>query len=215
MFFTIEANRFLYGINENYTLNRNNEWSKHYGGINYQRDIDMGFDTFSEAEMWFKNNTEVTIYDNKYSTELKQQDDSTSMNFNIVMHREHTPKHMFTKKELYHVLLTAKEDMDNTLIVDCDGYIRLIDLKDYYGIRLDWIPVRHETFLAENRQLGNGQNILRHLDYIYKACLEGWLKHLQTGKSIYVKSEINNKQQNELMEEIKKVYNSFKVNEYV
>ena len=215
MFFTIEASRFLYGINESYTLNRNNGWSKHYGSASCDRNLDFIFDTFSEAEEWFKSNTEVIIQDNRYSTELKNQEVSEGMNFNIVMHREYTPKHMFTKKELYHILLTADGEKDNTLIIDCDGYLRLIELKDYYGIRLDWIPVRHETFLAENRQLENGQNVLRSLNNIYKVCLEGWLRHLETGKSIYVKSQINTKQQNELMEEIKKVYNSFRITEYV
>lgn len=215
MFFTIEASRFFYGINESYTFNRNNEWSKHYGSTSCDSNFSMIFDTFSEAEEWFKNNTEVTIQDVKYSTESKNQGDNGSMNFSIVMHRENTPKHMFTKKELYHILLTADGSKDNTLIVDSDGYLRLIELKDYYGIRLDWIPVRYETFLAENNQLGNGQNVLRYLDNIYISCLQGWLTHLQTGKSIYVKSQIDTKQQNELMEEIKKIYNSFRVSEYV
>lgn len=125
---------------------------------------------------------------------------------NIFLNAGNVPKRIFTKKELYNLLLNGDSTIDNTLIVDFQGYLRLIKLDTLDKANLDIIPVRYKTFLVGNSNIGNGREILKGLDEIYKACLQGWLEYLKTRKSVCVESSYCEKSKEELKKEIKEIY---------
>lgn len=125
---------------------------------------------------------------------------------NIFLNVGNVPKRIFTKKELYNLLLNGDSTVDNTLIVDFQGYLRLIKLDTLDKANLDIIPVRYNTFLVGNSNIGNGREILKGLDKIYKACLQGWLEYLKTRKSVCVESSYCEKSKEELKKEIKEMY---------
>lgn len=132
------------------------------------------------------------------------------MSLENIFNKGNIPKHIFAKKELYNLLLNGDSTVDNTIIVDFQGYLRLIKLDTLDKANLDIIPVRYRTFLAGNSSIGNGQEILKGLDEIYKACLQGWLEYLKTKKSVCVESSYCEKSKEELKKEIKEMYSVLK-----
>lgn len=132
------------------------------------------------------------------------------MSLENIFNKGNVPKHIFAKKELYNLLLNGDSTVDNTLIVDFQGYLRLIQLDTLDEINLDIIPVRYKTFLAGNSSIGKGREILKSLDEIYKACLQGWIEYLKTNKTVCVESIYNEKSKEELKKEIKHIYSGIK-----
>lgn len=133
------------------------------------------------------------------------------MSLENVLNDVSIPKHMFAKKELYNLLRNGDCRVDNILVVDFQGYLRLIQVNTVDKINLDIMPVRYKTFLAGTKVIGNGQVILNSLEEIFKACLQGWLDYLKTKKSVYIESTQVGKTKEQLKKEIKEVYSSFKV----
>jgi hypothetical protein len=132
------------------------------------------------------------------------------MSLKNIFNEGNIPKRIFAKKELYNLLLNGDNTVDNTIIVDCQGYLRLIKLDTLDKADLDIIPVRYKTFLAGDRSIGNGREILKSLDEIYKACLQGWLEYLKTKKNVCVESSYYEKSKEELKKEIKEMYSVLK-----
>lgn len=132
------------------------------------------------------------------------------MSLENIFNKVYVPKHMFAKKELYNLLLNGDSTVDNTLIIDFQGYLRLIQLDTLDKIDLDGIPVRYKTFLAGNSSIGKGQDILKNLDEIYRVCLQGWLEYLKTNKSVFIESECGEKSKEQLKKEIKDMYSVLK-----
>lgn len=132
------------------------------------------------------------------------------MSLECILNKVDMPTHMFAKKELYNLLFNGDNTVDNILIVDVQGYLRLIQLETLDKNSLDIIPVRYKTFLAGNSSIGKGREILKCLDEIYKACLQGWIEYLKTKKSVCVESSYSEKSKEELKREIKEIYSGLK-----
>lgn len=111
------------------------------------------------------------------------------------------PTHLFTKEELKIAMREADDRVHNQLIVDEDGYIKVI--RDCgYGYTY---PVSHESWDAGNCYVGKYSN-LSTLDEDYIAALDAWLMYLIKGEHIrtdYVPDDID---ENDLIEKIKKYY---------
>lgn len=132
------------------------------------------------------------------------------MSLENIFNAGNIPKRIFAKKELYSLLLNGDKTVDNTIVVDFQGYLRLIKLDTLDKADLDIIPVRYKTFLAGDRSIGNGREILKSLDEIYKACLQGWLEYLKTKKSVCIESSYCEKSKEELKREVKEMYSALK-----
>lgn len=111
------------------------------------------------------------------------------------------PTHLFTKEELKNAMREADDRVHNQLIVDENGYIKVIR-DGGYGYTY---PVSHESWDAGNCYVGKYSN-LSTLDEDYIAALDAWLMYLIKGEHIrtdYVPDDID---ENDLIEKIKKYY---------
>jgi serine/threonine protein kinase len=119
--------------------------------------------------------------------------------FSIKLHKIKSPAHLFTKTELEAELRNGDDSKHNTLVIDSDGYFKLVDDDKYTKQRY---PVRHESFNAYNNYVGQYSS-LNHLDDTYLSSLQGWLRYLKTGKSQYVSYIAENSNEVELINSIK------------
>lgn len=110
------------------------------------------------------------------------------------------PTHMFTQNEIGKLMRDADDRRNNTLVVDEDGYAKLISDERNMCV----YPVRIETWQAWNNYVGK-YSVLSDLEVAYKKLLYGWLIYLKTGREIYVDqiSEIN---EDSLFQEIMTFY---------
>jgi hypothetical protein len=205
MFFTIEAYKFILGMNESFRLKRDLTWSVQKDFHLYNKNEDMLFETIEEAIAWLNTNTEVNIdgeiVSTKPKTSFKAGDDR--FHFEVILHREECPEHIFTKDELRNVLLNGDDNKNNVLIVNLQGYFKLINRAELTYIRK--YPVRYETFCSGNHYVGYKleENLINN---IYCICLEAWLMHLKTGRSIYKDYLSKELTEVELLKEIKGIY---------
>lgn len=185
MFFTIEAYKNSTQECMGYRLKKDGKWYPQKCFDKCNIDQDMIFEKHEEAESWLKNN-EIVI--NKCSI------DKTSSNFSspkeiyiceVMTHRLAKPEHQFTKSELINMILHGDDRFNNSLIIDFNGYPRLIKWINSDDIRYTQnYAVRYETFNAGKGDVGVSSN-LYYIDQIYVSLLEAWLEHLKTGRSIY------------------------------
>ncbi len=111
------------------------------------------------------------------------------------------PTHLFTKEELKNAMQKADDRVHNQLIIDEDGYIKVI--RDYgYGYTY---PVSHESWDAGNCYVGKYSN-LSTLDEDYMAALDAWQTYLITGEHVRTDFVPNDVDESELIKEIKKYY---------
>lgn len=112
------------------------------------------------------------------------------------------PSHLFTKQEIEKEMREADDRINNQLIIDEYGYARVIEnVGDG-----DLYPVRHESWDAGNVYVGK-YSTLSTLDDDYISSLQGWLLYLKTGKNQYMDYVHDNRDEKELLDEIKKYYN--------
>jgi len=111
------------------------------------------------------------------------------------------PTHLFTKEELKIAMREANDRVHNQLIVDENGYIKVI--RDCgYGYTY---PVSHESWDAGNCYVGKYSN-LSTLDEDYMAALDAWQTYLITGEHVRTDFVPNDVDESELIKEIKKYY---------
>lgn len=205
MFFTIEAYKFILGMNESFRLKRDLTWSVQKDFHLYNKNEDMLFDTIEEAIAWLNTNTEVNIdseiVSTKPKTSFKAGDDR--FHFEVILHREECPEHIFTKDELRNVLLNGDDNNNNVLVVNLQGYFKLINRAELTYIRK--YPVRFETFGRGNHYVGYKLEE-DFINLVYCICLEAWLMHLKTGRSIYKDYLSKELTEVELLKEIKGIY---------
>ncbi|CAJ1003895.1 hypothetical protein [Brevibacillus aydinogluensis] len=166
--------------------------------INEERKVyedDMIFKSYEDAEYWFYDNLTADIDGQEYQTKPKMSRLGSPI-FVIRPHRISKPKkHLITKEELREVLINGDNEVYNMLVVDYDGYPKLIQKpSSAYAVRL-------EGYAAGNNYVGR-QSKLYHLDETYRILLEAWLLHLTSGQSIYKDYLSGELQEEELIEKI-------------
>ena len=92
------------------------------------------------------------------------------------------PTHLFSKNEIKCLMKNADDRVNNTLVIDENGYPRIISNNEF---DLSSFPVRHETWNAYNSYVGKYSN-LSTLDETYITSLHGWLSFLKSKKSVYI-----------------------------
>ncbi|WP_315166722.1 protein kinase domain-containing protein [Metaclostridioides mangenotii] len=123
--------------------------------------------------------------------------------FSIDIFRNRSPKHMFTRDEIKKVLLSGNDYKRNTLVIDSDGFPRLIE--EEKQILLMQYPVIHESYDAYNNYTGK-YSPLNHLEDEYISSLQGWLEHLKYGGVIRIEYVDDNTDEEQLIKEIIKYY---------
>lgn len=121
--------------------------------------------------------------------------------FEIGIQRVGKPTHLFTLEELETKLRNGDDFHNNRLVIDENGFIQLIPECENPHL----YPVRFEEFCAYNNYVGKYAD-LSDLSEEYLMCLQGWLIHLKTGKSVYMDYVHDNKDIEKITEEIKTFY---------
>lgn len=123
--------------------------------------------------------------------------------FSIELFRIKPPVHIFTENEIREVLRAGNDFRNNRLVIDEDGYVRLIEGGLYY--ELYQYPVAQETYCAGNNYVGQYAN-LDNLNEVYLGLLDGWLQHLQTGRRYDIDCYEYDENAEKMIEKIKKYY---------
>ena len=121
--------------------------------------------------------------------------------FSIKAIRCGIPKHLFTKQEIEMAMRNADDRFNNQLVIDEEGYAKVIR-NDGHGALY---PVRHESWNSGNMYVGKYSS-LTTLDDDYISSLQGWLLYLKTGKPEYMDYVHDNRNEEELIQEIKTYY---------
>ncbi len=172
---------------DSYRLRKNGRWTEQakYGDLN--KDEDMLFLSFAEADFWLKINPQAVIGGKKYDTAVEERvvrvGESSNYHFQIIVHRQTKPN-VFTYSDVERVIRSGNDDVDNSLIIDFEGIPRLVQLDDINDGRGNY-AVRFETFCAGNGNVGRDTSG-NHINDTYIGLLEGWRTHLKCGKSIYI-----------------------------
>ncbi len=111
------------------------------------------------------------------------------------------PTHLFTKHEIAEEIQKADDRVHNQLVIDEDGYAKVIKDEGFGYL----FPVRHESWDAGNIYVGKYSKLLT-LDDNYISSLKGWLSYLKTGRQKYMDYVYGNRNEEELLNEIKKYY---------
>lgn len=194
MFFTIEAYKELTNECMGYRLKKDGNWYPQKCFNKCNTEIDMIFEKHEEAENWLKNNKKNFIG-------IKQE-----YIFEIMTHRLTKPEHQFTKQELSNILLNGDDRYNNSLIIDFNGYPKLIKWVSSEDIRYTQnYAVRYETFVAGRGDVGVLSN-LYYIDQIYISLLEAWMEHLKTGRSIYTDYTENKLNSDEILNTVSKLH---------
>lgn len=118
--------------------------------------------------------------------------------FSTRLIRAGLPVHLFTKEEIKHLMETADDRIANKLVIDENGYAKLIH-NPYEGVLY---PVSHETWCAGNKYVGKYSN-LTDLDDSYISSLHGWLYYLKNGNEVCLYEYSNQLNENNLIRAIK------------
>lgn len=121
--------------------------------------------------------------------------------FSVGIERCGKPKHLFTKNEIKELMRNADDRVHNKLVIDEDGYPRIIQNIDEAFL----YPVSHETWDAGNMYVGK-YSTLSSLDEDYIFSLQGWLSYLKSNKHVHMDYMHENRDLNRLLNEIKKFY---------
>lgn len=121
--------------------------------------------------------------------------------FSIKLVRVGNPTHLFTKQEIEEEMKKADDRVSNQLIIDEDGYAKVIKDKGLGYL----FPVRHESWDAGNVYVGKYSK-LDTLEDNYLSSLQGWLLYLKTGREQNMDYLHENRNEEELLKEIKEYY---------
>ena len=111
------------------------------------------------------------------------------------------PFHLFSKQEIEEEMRKADDRVNNQLVIDEDGYAKVIKDNEY-GLLY---PVRHESWHAGNNFVGKYSNLSTLTDD-YISSLQGWLLYLQTGKKQYMDYVHDNRDEEDLIKKIREYY---------
>lgn len=176
-----------------FTLDVSNSYfSTHRLDENYKFvELELGKEYVLENVKTFKSYEEAKALKEKFPETIEINGDKVDANTNkyniassfvdIKFHRTEPPKQKyFTKDQLKSILYSHDDDRHNSLVIDYDGYIKIVPIKEI----TQPYPVRYETFQAGNGYVGNKWPE-RELEDLYESLLQGWACHLYTGNFIY------------------------------
>jgi hypothetical protein len=130
--------------------------------------------------------------------------DKTTLTYDIFVQRSIFPN-VPSREELVSVMKNGNDKYNNSLILNVFGNF---ELRSFHNITIEdpTIIVRNETFGAENEYVGpKPAQDNKFIDELYAGCLEGWLKHLQTGETGIYCDNHSKSTPEELIERIKKI----------
>ena len=111
------------------------------------------------------------------------------------------PEHLFTKAEIEFLMKEADDRINNTLVIDENGFARIVCNNE---LDIHSFAVHHEKWNAGNLYVGKYSN-LSTLEETYLSSLQGWLSYLQTKRSTYVDYLGENQDEQQLIAEIREV----------
>lgn len=126
------------------------------------------------------------------------------MSLSIELSRVDQPTHLFTKDELKKVLLNGDDSKNNVLVIDGEGYVKLVENPGQHT--KSEYPVFNESFNAFNNYVGEFTP-LYDLDDMYISFLRAWLYHLEYNKQFMVDHFGECNDEEELLNRILKHYN--------
>lgn len=122
--------------------------------------------------------------------------------FSVKLERSGRPTHLFTKCEIEKLMRDADDRLNNTLVIDEDGFAHIIQdqtLTKFY-------PVVSETWCSRNVYVGR-YSTLSSLDSAYHYCLGKWLLYLDLNVGQSMEDyDSNDMTIEELLSEIEKYY---------
>lgn len=191
MIYTIDVG-FLY---TDYRLKKDGTFKKFNGG--HFKEVEVDDETFvSDSDAKFVASKINTIEVDGETINVRTGQ-LGSMHIAVRPHRTGKPaKSIFTRDELKQVLLNGNDDSHNSLIIDFDGYPRLVT---FNTTRTTPHAVRYESFQAGNGYVGPNSK-LNHLERTYLGLLDGWSSHLFCHDTIYVDYTDNFVEQEKLNE---------------
>ena len=113
------------------------------------------------------------------------------------------PTHLFTKQEIEMSMRNADDRLNNQLVIDENGYAKIIKRDEYSYL----YPVRHESWDSGNMYVGKYSS-LSTLEDDYISSLQGWLLYLKTGRPQYMDYVHDNRNEEDLIQEIMAYYQS-------
>lgn len=184
MLFSINAYKYILGIDETFRLSKDGSWEQQSDFKSFNPDTDMLFPSYSAAESWLNFNNPISV--NGEVIDLNEEISDLldfKYNFEIIAHRITKPLNpIFTREQLRDVLLNGNDNYTNSLVIDYDGYPKLIPWVNISNVNK--YPVRFENFQAGNGYVGSHAS-LNGIEKTYLALLEEWGLHLETGRSLY------------------------------
>ncbi|MGE7950851.1 hypothetical protein [Lysinibacillus xylanilyticus] len=186
MYFSINAYKYLLGLEDTFRLTKEGEWRKQENFKLLDKDRDMFFESFQAANNWLRINRPLTINGKNVENDETVTDlFNDNYSFEIIAHRITKIKNpIFSREQLKEVLINGNDNYSNSLVIDYEGTPKLIPLISIAPLEVIEYPVRFETFNAGNGYVGVQSN-LNHLDQTYLALLEAWYMHMETGRSFY------------------------------
>lgn len=122
--------------------------------------------------------------------------------FSVEIVRIGKPSHLFTKCEIKELMRNADDRLNNTLVIDEEGFAQIIRDK---GI-VKFYPVVSETWCARNIYVGK-YSTLSDLNATYHYCLGKWLLYLKLNVGQSMEDyDSNHMTVEELLSEIAKYY---------
>lgn len=187
MYFSINAYKYVLGLQDSYRLCKDGTWKQQMDFTQYNPADDLLFPNFSSAEEWLEAAEETEINGewastlDRMETELFQDE----FEFEIIAHRTAAPKYeTFTREQLKQVLVQADNRCDCALVIDYDGRLRAVELCGQTADRLTEYPVRFETIAAGSLN-GGAADEEEFFETVYMALLEAWVFHLEMGRSYF------------------------------
>lgn len=119
----------------------------------------------------------------------------------IDAHQEGKPTHLFTEDEVRTVMAMGNDDHNNRLVIDEDGYPRLIQDIDNGSL----YPVYQETWCAGENAVGATSSLYESHDS-YVACMNCWLDYLKSGVTIYVDRFYSDSNIEEVIQKVNEEY---------
>lgn len=186
MYFTINIYKYLLGMDDTYRLSKGGKWKKQSDYRKLDKEVDIYFSTYEDAK-----NELNKIKHLSSNGEIINNNSDVTLNlfpekflFEIVVHRIICPKNPYiTREQLQHVLLQGDDRVSNTLVVDYEGFPKLI--KSSEQERYNY-PVIFKPFKSRKGIVGQ-QHSVALLEGIYSPLIEAWSVHLDTGRNIFTK----------------------------
>lgn len=187
MYFSINAYKYVLGFDASYRLCKDATWKHQLDFTKVDIEQDRLFSNYEEARSWLDTTGTIEI-DGKQANTINNGAKTLArrdFEFEIVAHRTkpiQTP--VFTREQLEQVLEAGSDQYHNSLVIDYEGYVKLVPLMGKSPASLKEYPVRFETFNAGNGYVGQKVED-SFLEMTYIALLEAWAMHIETGRSFY------------------------------